>query len=217
MAPARIGAIDWTAAASIATAGATLVLALATFASVRSANKAARAAERSLLAGIQPLLLQSRPQDLPQVVTWVDDHRFEIPGGGAWVEERDGVLYLAMSLRNAGNGLGLLHGWTIGSFADRRSAPPASPDTVRRLTRDLYVPANDIGFWQGAIRDADDPDRALVEAAARDGQDLVVDLLYGDVEGGQRTVTRFRLWQEEGEGWTCSASRHWYVDRADPR
>ena len=39
---------DWTTVSSLATGVGTLVLAVATFASVRSANRAAHAAERSL-------------------------------------------------------------------------------------------------------------------------------------------------------------------------
>ena len=39
---------DWVTIASLATAGGTLVLAVATFSSVRSGNRTARAAERSL-------------------------------------------------------------------------------------------------------------------------------------------------------------------------
>ncbi len=41
--------MDWTTISSLATAGGTRVLGLATFASVRSANRAARAAENPLL------------------------------------------------------------------------------------------------------------------------------------------------------------------------
>ena len=58
---------DWSTIASLATAGGTLVLAVATFASIRSANRSARVpersartAERSLLAGQRPLLVNSR-------------------------------------------------------------------------------------------------------------------------------------------------------------
>jgi len=40
--------VDWTTVASLGTAAGPLVLAAATFASVRSANRAARAAQRSL-------------------------------------------------------------------------------------------------------------------------------------------------------------------------
>jgi hypothetical protein len=42
----------WVAISSLATAGGTLALAATTYGSVRSANRAARAAELSLLAGI---------------------------------------------------------------------------------------------------------------------------------------------------------------------
>ena len=43
---------DWVTISALATAGGTLVLAGATFSSVKSANRAARVAERSLLAGL---------------------------------------------------------------------------------------------------------------------------------------------------------------------
>jgi hypothetical protein len=45
-------AADWSTIASLATAGATLVLAAATFVSVRAGNRTAKASERALLAGI---------------------------------------------------------------------------------------------------------------------------------------------------------------------
>jgi hypothetical protein len=63
-------AADWVTISALATAGGTLVLALATFASVRSANRAARVAELSLLAGLRPLLVPSRLDDPPQKVTF---------------------------------------------------------------------------------------------------------------------------------------------------
>lgn len=72
-------AVDWVSISSIATAGATLVLALATFASVRSANRAARAAETSLLAGLRPVLMPSRPEDAPLKVGFIDDKWFHVP------------------------------------------------------------------------------------------------------------------------------------------
>jgi hypothetical protein len=59
---------DWVTISSLATAGGTLVLAGATFAAVRSANRSARVAERSMLAGLRPLLMPSRLQDPPQKV-----------------------------------------------------------------------------------------------------------------------------------------------------
>ena len=65
-------ATDWVTISALATAGGTLVLALATFASVRSANRAARVAERSLLLGLRPLLLPSKLDDPPQKVGFAD-------------------------------------------------------------------------------------------------------------------------------------------------
>src|SRR4051794_11062865 len=71
---------DWTTASAVATAGGTLVLAAASFASVRSANRAARAAERSLLAALRPVLMPSRLEDPPQKVHFVDGKWLLAPG-----------------------------------------------------------------------------------------------------------------------------------------
>ena len=50
---------DWATISSLATAGGTLVLAVATFSSVKSANRSARLAERSLMVGLRPVLVPS--------------------------------------------------------------------------------------------------------------------------------------------------------------
>ena len=97
---------DWTTIASLATAGGTLVLALATFASVRSANRSARLAEYSMQIGIRPLLMPSRLEDVAQKIMWGDEHWALLEGAGATVELVDGNVYLAMSLRNSGSGIG---------------------------------------------------------------------------------------------------------------
>ena len=78
--------VDWVTISALATAGGTLVLAVATFSSVRSANRAARAAERSLLAGLRPVLMPSRLQDPPQKVSFADQHWVQIGGGQAAFE-----------------------------------------------------------------------------------------------------------------------------------
>jgi hypothetical protein len=102
---------DWVTISSLATAGGTLVLAAATFASVRSANRAARTAERALQVGLRPLLVPSRLEDPLIKVMWVDGHYSRLEGGRAAVEIKDGVIYLAVSLRNVGSGMAVLHGW----------------------------------------------------------------------------------------------------------
>src|SRR5204863_8556957 len=76
---------DWVTISSLATAGGTLVLAIATFASVRSANRSARIAEQSLLLGLRPVLVPSRPEDPPERVTFVE-RGFTVPGGTSHVE-----------------------------------------------------------------------------------------------------------------------------------
>jgi hypothetical protein len=50
---------DWPTIASLATAGGTLVLALATFSSVRSGQRSTQIAERALLIGLRPVLVPS--------------------------------------------------------------------------------------------------------------------------------------------------------------
>jgi hypothetical protein len=209
--------------ASLATAGGTLVLALATFSSTRSANRAARISERALQVGLRPLLFNARPQDPPQKVGFVDDHWLVLREGLAAVQEFEGSLYLAIPLRNVASGIAVLHGWHLWTQRDRRTIPPPlDSDEFRRLNRDLYVPAGDNNFWQAAVRDPDDPLYAPLREAIDARNPISVDVLYGDHEGGQRTVTRFFLAprspdDEEPWLWLCSTSRHWNLDRADPR
>src|SRR5260370_21346136 len=100
-----------------------LVLAVAPFAAVRSANRAARAAERSLLAGLRPLLVPSRLDDGEQKVFFGDGWHAMLRGGGAVVQEENGGVYLATSLRNAGSGIVVLHGWPFHPGDDPDSAP----------------------------------------------------------------------------------------------
>ena len=139
---------DWTTIASLATAGGTLVLALATFASVRSANRSARLAEYSMQIGIRPLLMPSRLEDVAQKIMWGDEHWALLPAAGATVELVDGNVYLAMSLRNSGSGIGVIHGWHLGLHDPHTPHPHAEPDEFRPQLRDLYVPGGDIGFWR---------------------------------------------------------------------
>lgn len=212
-------AVEWGTIASLATAGGTLVLAVSTFASVRSANRAARAAERSLMVGLQPLLVPSRLQDPDQKVFWVDNKHVVLPGGTGIAEvggESD-TVYLAMSVRNAGNGIAVMRSWRVWPEQLTSQERP-DLDGFRRHTRDLYVAPADAGFWQAAFRDAEDPQRAGVVQAVKSRQPVTVDVLYGDYEGGQRLISRF-LMQPRGDTgtWIVSVSHHWNLDRPDPR
>jgi hypothetical protein len=216
------GVADWVTISSLATAGGTLVLAVATFASVRSANRAARIAELALLEGLRPLLVPSRRQDPPEKVNFVDQHWLLINGGQGLIELGDEVIYLAITLRNVGRGMAVLHSWTIFEGSTSAQRPDhADPATFRRLTRDIYVPAGDLGFWQGALRDPAEPEFATLYKAVTAGEPVSIELMYGDNEGGQRTITRFTLMQHQAEDgqmlWLTAAGRHWNLDRAAPR
>jgi hypothetical protein len=214
---------DWVTISALATAVGTLVLALATFGSVRSANRAARIAERSMLQGLRPLLFPSRLTDEPIKVSFADQYVLQVPGGQGVLAVTADVIYLAMSLRNVGSGIAVLHGWVIEPTAVNSAQRPehASLDRFRRLTRDLYIPHGDIFFWQGAIREATDPDFSGVVGAVDTETPITIELLYGDEEGGQRTVTRYTLMpHRHAEGrlnWLAGVSRHWNIDRPDPR
>jgi hypothetical protein len=215
-------AVNWTNISSLATGGGTLVLAVATFAAVRSANRAARAAERSLLAGLRPLLVPSRLDDGQQKVFFGDGWHVMLSGGRGVAQEEKGTVYLAASLRNAGTGIGVLHGWLFHP-GDYRSDLHPDLETFTRQTRDLYIPSGDTGFWQGALRDPTAPDYKATLQAIEDRQPVTIDLLYGDYEGGQRVVSRFVLRpgrEEPGTGqpgWLLSVIHHWNIDRPDPR
>jgi hypothetical protein len=207
---------SWTDAASFATAGGTLVLAIATFASVRVSNRAARTTERSLLAGMLPLLVPSRIHDPPEKIRFVDDHWIEVSGGHAAAEVINNVIYLAIPVRNVGQGLALLDRWSI-DVSGTLDREPEHPDAFRRLTRDLYVASGDVGYWQGAFRDQSDPAFSDVATSILERRILTIDLLYGDFEGGQRTISRFHLTPRGNAQWMSTVSRHWRLDRPNPR
>ena len=86
--------------------------------------------------------------------------------------------------------------------------------------RDLFIAGHDLGFWQAAIRDAGDPNYGALTSRVRDTEHFTIDLLYGDEEGGQRTITRFQIVpvvRDEQTRWFPSTVRHWNLDRPDPR
>jgi hypothetical protein len=207
---------DWITISALATAGGTFALAAATYGSVRSANRAARAAESSLLAELRPLLVESSEEDPALHVNFVDLPAFTAPGGGAAVELRDGRLYIVISLRNVGPGIGVLHGGRL--FPELRSGLNEHGDlsTFRLLTRDIYIPSGAMGFWQIAYREQQRDELAELLPGVERGE-LAAEILYGDFEGGQRVISRFRILRREDGRWDVSAVRHWQVDRPEPR
>jgi hypothetical protein len=131
---------------------------------------------------------------------------------------------MAVALRNGGNGLAVIHGWRAEPRARDAGVGAAAvmeapdPESFRRQTRDLYIPAGETGFWQGAIRDRDDPAFAALKTAVRDDHSVMIDILYGDHQGGQRAIARFTVfdWPEK-DGERAESIRYWNVDGDDPR
>ncbi|MGI8506758.1 MAG: hypothetical protein ACR2MK_08145 [Solirubrobacteraceae bacterium] len=209
---------DWVTISSLATAGGTLVLAVATFSSVRSANRSARLAELSLMAGLRPVLIPSREEDPTERIRFGDQQLVMFPataarstsatrrstwrsvcatGAPAWPSSPAGACSCAQALLT--------------------SAPSS---TTHRQQIDLYIPAGDTGYWLGALRGPSAPAFDAISRAAAADELVQVDLLYGDHEGGQRTIVRFVMspWPEgEAEGKRAYALRYWNVDREDPR
>ena len=157
----------------------------------------------------------------------------QIPGGGAVGEAGPGdgsqgdqtpVVYLAIALRNAGNGIAVLHGWRFfpGAHRDEEHAPL---EEFQRQNRDLYIAVGEVGFWQGAFRDTSALGYAAARQAVEAHEPWTVELLYADHEGGQRAVSRFIVLPashpdpdgSDRPAWLASNSRHWSIDRPNRR
>jgi hypothetical protein len=211
-------ATDWSTISALVTGAGTLALAAATFASVRSSNRSARIAEAALQEQRRPVLVPSRLDDPAQKIMFLEGHWIRAAGGRAVAEHVDGRVYLGISLRNVGSGLGVCQGWAIRPRrGSSREMPTHAPEGEFRVqTRDLYVPAGDVGMWQGALRNPDDPLRDAVASAIDALQPISIELLYTDQVGRQRTITRFGL-SPMGDSWLASVTRHWYLDWDGPR
>ena len=207
---------DWVIASSLATAVGTLVLAVATFSAVRSSNRSARIAEVALQEQRRPLLAPSRLDDATQKIMFMEGHWVSAPGGRAAAEHVHGTAYLAISLRNVGSGIAVCQGWVVRPDLSMNFASHAPLEEFHLQSRDLYVPAGDIGMWQGALRNPSDPVRSEVVEALDTALPLTVELLYSDQVGLQRTISRFGLTPADGS-WLVSLNRHWFLDWEGPR
>src|SRR5258708_14642426 len=154
---------DTATIASLATAGGTLILAVATFMSTRSANRSARIAERALDLNLRPVLIPAHEWDAAERVTFFDEI-VQLRGGFATVEERNGNLYFATQLRNVGSGIGVLTSWLVEVGPETPASRRSSLDTGEPLAnlgippnyhsfvqqqRNLYLPARHVALLQG--------------------------------------------------------------------
>jgi hypothetical protein len=108
---------------------------------VRSANRSARVTERTLLAGIRPVIVASRLEDPPEKVGFSDGKWIRVEGGRGVLEVGEDAVYIAIALRNVGSGLAVLDRWDFYPGLPRGGdATFRDPSQFHRLTRDLYVP-----------------------------------------------------------------------------
>ncbi len=210
---------DW---AAWGTSVGTLVLAGATFAAIRSSNRSARIAERSLLAGLQPLLVVARRDDPAEEVQFADGRIFKAGHGRVLFHQEANVVYMALPLRNAGTGIAYLYGYRLEAEAagdvetgaldaarHRRGDVAPDPSSFAVQQRDLYIAPGENGFWQAALRDPGAPIYAATLTALQTLGRITVDLLYGDMEGGQRTITRIVCLPGPEQSWHPDVAHHW--------
>jgi hypothetical protein len=188
------------------------VLAAATFGAVRSGNRSARIAETALQEQRRPILVHSRPEDPQQKIGFADGRWVRVDGGRAAVEHDNGNVYLALSLRNVGAGIAVLHGWYVWPALRIGRQEHAPAEQFRLTSRDLLIPPGDIGLWQGALRDPSDENHGAVVAAHTGREPFALDLLYGDAVGGQRSISRFALTPVGEAEWLGAVVRHWSLD-----
>ncbi len=207
---------DWATISSLATAGGTLVLAAATFGSVRSANRSTKLSELALQEQLRPMLVHSHLDDPVQQIRFGDDHRVKTGGGRGTIEEGEGNIYLTLSLRNVGSGIAVLQAWRPSPEEGDTHVRP-EPATFRAQQRDFYIPPGGVGLWQGALRDPDEEVYSPMAAVCREQRPFRLDLLYSDNVGAQRTISRF-LVSPWGDGiWTGEVVRNWHLDRRGAR
>jgi hypothetical protein len=216
-------AIGWVTLSSLATAAGTLVLAIATFAAVRSSNRSALIAEVALQEQRRPILVPSRLDDPKQKLNFADGHWVSAEGGHAAADHVNGNVYLAINVRNVGSGIGVCQGWSVkvGLTVTRQQPNHDPEEDFHMQTRDLFIAGGDTGMWQGALRNPDDPVRAALAKAIDERETITIELLYSDLTGRQRAITRFGLLAvkhgDKDDQWLASISRHWFLDFDGPR
>ena len=133
---------DWGTISSLATASGTLVLAVATFAAVRSSNRSARTAEQALQEQRRPVLVNARLDDPEQKIMFVDGRWLHAQGSDAVIEEDGSTVYLALALRNIGAGIAVIRGWYLWPELIRSEVAPAPAESFRRLIAAGSAPGN---------------------------------------------------------------------------
>jgi len=211
----------WATLADIGTAAGTLGLAGATLVAVSASARSTRIAQRALLAGQRPVLAPAGPEDPADSVQFADGRVFPVGNGQPLAVADASVIYLAIPLCNVGAGLAVLRGYHLrgepasdvaqdprGPAQHLRGDLPPQAQAFSPQQRDLLISTRRAGFWQAALRDPKTRLYQEVTQAIGTRGRITVDVLYGDHEGGQPSITRFVLLPEAGS-WRCDATRHW--------
>ena len=125
------------------------------------------------------------------------------------------MVYMVISVRNVGTGLAVMRGWRVEVSGQPQLAHPPLEDFTTQ-TRDIYVAPGDVGFWQGALRDSAAAQFKASPPQSEAGDPMMLDILYGDWEGGQRVISQFTL-RRANDRWLTTTGKHFNVDRPDPR
>ena len=158
-----------------------------------------------------------------QKVRWMDDHWARFDGGRGTAELVDGSVYLAISIRNVGSGLAVPFGWAaIQGVGDHPGPTRRAGGFPAPNARPLRGPVRFrvLAGRHPKRRPARRPDYHWLSRTIASHDAFTIELLYGDHDGGQRTISRFGMipWTRGEEvHWYPSAARHWYLDRPDPR
>jgi hypothetical protein len=207
-------AVDWVTVSKLAAAAATVGLALATFASVRSANRAARVVERSLRVGPPAVVLPTRPDDPQQTIAFADGRRLTVPGGGAVIELTDDAIQIAMAIRNVGGGLAILRGWFL--QPKRAQDEHTEVEEFNRLACDVYLSGSETVVWQSRVKASASPAFARVRQALLARTPLSLEILHSNQHEDRWTITRFDLTSAGGDGkWSAAAAGHRDLEQLD--
>ncbi len=141
--------------------------------------------------------MNARIGDPEEKIQFAEGNWLRVPGSGAAAQLGDNAIYLAASVRNVGTGLAMLHGWHVLLERPNERVHPPLEDFTDQI-RDIYIAPGDNGVWQGALRDPDAEIFKAVRAAIEARELVVLSLLYGDFEGGQRVITQFSLRHVQG-------------------
>jgi len=147
-------------------------------------------------------------------------HRIVIGGGREAADATDEATYLAVALKNAGSRMAVPDRWHL--YADvgdcDRKSGHRSPTEFRRLTRDLYFPANKLGFLR---RRHPRPDRSPVGSRETTDQRAPTDHRGSSLRrGGGWSASHYPVHHDPDRQWRgriATVDRLRFLDQANPR